>query len=183
MATPSHAPAKQRRFSFKSSSERIAEIDINAYRCLEKVKAEPSNGSTFFRDCLIEWRELNTAEDFISLYEEIMPYIQTLPLLLLHKESLISKLLSRLHIKARLSLEPILRLLPGIVDSLVYLLQSGGDREPDIIEQIWKNEIPPDDSVSYLLNSAIVVLLNLRSHLLQLATAIVKHCYCCGVKL
>lgn len=38
-----------------------------------------------------------------------MPYTQTLPLVLLHKESLISKLLSRLHIKARLSLEPILR--------------------------------------------------------------------------
>jgi len=38
-----------------------------------------------------------------------MPYTQTLPLVLLHKESLISKLLSRLHIKARLSLDAILR--------------------------------------------------------------------------
>ncbi|KAL2332603.1 hypothetical protein Fmac_013816 [Flemingia macrophylla] len=160
MATPSHARAVKslnkspgrRRFVFKSFSERVDDIDINVYRSLEKVKAEPSEGSSFFRDCLIEWRELNTAEDFISLYEEIMPYTQTLPLVLLHKESLISKLLSRLHIKARLSLEPILRLivalsrdlleefvplLPRIVDSLVSLLESGGDREPDIIEQIF----------------------------------------------
>nr|KYP57020.1 U3 small nucleolar RNA-associated protein 20 [Cajanus cajan] len=160
MATPSHARAVKslnkspgrRRFVFKSFSERVDDIDINVYRSLEKVKAEPSEGSCFFRDCLIEWRELNTAEDFISFYEEIMPYTQTLPLVLLHKESLISKLLSRLHMKARLSLEPILRLiaalsrdlleefvplLPRIVDSLVSLLESGGDREPDIIEQIF----------------------------------------------
>ncbi|KAL2955225.1 hypothetical protein AAZX31_18G015600 [Glycine max] len=160
MATASQARAVKslnkspggRRFVFKSFSDRVDEIDINVYRSLDKVKAEPSEGSSFFRDCLIEWRELNTAEDFISLYEEIMPYTQTLPLVLLHKESLISKLLSRLHIKARLSLEPILRLiaalsrdlleefvplLPRIVDSLVSLLESGGDREPDIIEQIF----------------------------------------------
>ncbi|KAJ1404604.1 Armadillo-type fold [Sesbania bispinosa] len=160
MATPSHAQAVKslnkgsgrRRFVFKTFSDRVNEIDINVYRSLEKVKAEPSEGSSFFRDCLIEWRELNTAEDFISLYEEIMPYTQTLPLVLLHKESLMSKLLSRLHIKARLSLEPILRLIaalsrdlleefiplfPRIVDSVVALLESGADREPDIIEQIF----------------------------------------------
>ncbi|KAK7331456.1 hypothetical protein VNO77_25681 [Canavalia gladiata] len=160
MATSSHAQAVKslnkspgrRRFVFRTFSERVDEIDINVYRSLETVKAEPSEGSSFFRDCLTEWRELNTAEDFISLYEEIMPHTQTLPLVLLHKESLISKLLSRLHIKARLSLEPILSLiaalsrdlleefvplLPRIVDSLVSLLESGGDREPDIIEQIF----------------------------------------------
>ncbi|KAJ1406609.1 Down-regulated-in-metastasis protein [Sesbania bispinosa] len=160
MATPSHAQAVKslnkgsgrRRFVFKTFCDRVNEIDINVYRSLEKVKAEPSEGSSFFRDCLIEWRELITAEDFISLYEEIMPYTQTLPLVLLHKESLMSKLLSRLHIKARLSLEPILRLIaalsrdlleefvplfPRIVDSVVALLESGADREPDIIEQIF----------------------------------------------
>ncbi|XP_047154008.1 small subunit processome component 20 homolog isoform X2 [Vigna umbellata] len=160
MATASHARAVKSlnkssgrgRFVFKSFSERVNEIDINVYRSLEKVKAEPSEGSSFFRDCLIEWRELNTAEDFISFYEEIMPYTQTLPLVLLHKESLILKLLSRLHIKARLSVDAILSLiaalsrdlleefvplLPRIVESLVSLLENGGEREPDIIEQIF----------------------------------------------
>lgn len=57
----------------------------------------------------ITFQELNTAEDFISFYEEIMPLVQTLPLVLLHKEMIMSKLLSRLQMKARLSLEPILR--------------------------------------------------------------------------
>jgi len=29
------------------------------------------------------------------------------------------------------------RLLPRIIDSLVSLLENGGDREPDIIEQVY----------------------------------------------
>ncbi|XP_054807809.1 U3 small nucleolar RNA-associated protein 20 isoform X1 [Prosopis cineraria] len=142
----------RRRFVFKTFYERIDDIDINVYQSLEKVKLEPSEGSSFFRDCLVEWRELNTAEDFISYYEEVMPYTQTLPLVLLHKESLISKLLSRLQLKARLSLEPIFRLiaalsrdlleefvplLPRIVGSLVSLLESGADRDPEIIEWMF----------------------------------------------
>lgn len=54
-------------------------------------------------------QELNTAEDFISCYEEIIPVVQTLPLVILHKESIFSNLISRVQMKARLSLEPILR--------------------------------------------------------------------------
>ncbi|XP_045811208.1 small subunit processome component 20 homolog isoform X1 [Trifolium pratense] len=160
MATSSHAQAVKslnkspgrRRFVFKSFSERLDDIEINVFRSLHQVKAEPSEGSSFFRDCLVEWRESNTTEDFISLYEEVISCTQTLPLVLLHKETIISNLLSRLHMKARLSLEPILRLIaalsrdlleefvplfPRIVDSLASLLESGADREPDIIEQIF----------------------------------------------
>lgn len=54
-------------------------------------------------------QELNTAEGFISCYEEIIPLAQSLPLVILHKETIFSNLLSRVQIKARLSLEPIMR--------------------------------------------------------------------------
>ncbi|OMO88554.1 Down-regulated-in-metastasis protein [Corchorus olitorius] len=160
MATPAHAQAVKslnkspgrKRFVFKTFSQRIEDIDINVFRSLDKIKSEPSEGSSFLRDCLIEWRELNTAEDFISFYAETIPFVQTLPLVLLHKELIFTKLISRLQIKARLSLEPLLRLLaafsrdlledfipflPRIVDSLVSLLKNGADREPEIIEQIF----------------------------------------------
>ncbi|KAE8688414.1 small subunit processome component 20-like protein isoform X2 [Hibiscus syriacus] len=160
MATPSHAQGVKslnksqgrRRFVFKTFSQRIDDIDINVFRSLDKIKSEPSEGSSFLRDCLIEWRELNTAEDFISFYGETMPFVQTLPLVLLHKELIFTKLISRLQMKARLSLEPLLRLLaafsrdiledflpflPRIADSLVSLLKSGADKEPDIVEQIF----------------------------------------------
>ncbi|CAL5215375.1 unnamed protein product [Lathyrus oleraceus] len=161
MATPSEARVVKslnksldhHRFVFKSFYERIDDIDIDVYTSLEPIKPHPKEGS-FFRDCLIEWRELNTTEDFISLYEQVMPCTQTNYLVLLQKELLISKLLSRLHMKARLSLEPLLRLIaalsidlleefiplfPRIIDSLVSLLESGANREPDIIEQIFES--------------------------------------------
>lgn len=54
-------------------------------------------------------QELNTAEDFISFYEEMMPLVQTLPQILLHKERIFSELLRRVNMGAKLSLEPILR--------------------------------------------------------------------------
>ncbi|XP_010257842.1 PREDICTED: small subunit processome component 20 homolog [Nelumbo nucifera] len=160
MATRSHALAVKslnkstgrKRFVFKTFSQRVEEIDINVYRSLDPLKSEPSKGSSFFRDCLVEWRELNTAEDFISFYEEMMPWVQTLPQVLLHKETIMHKLLSRLQIKARLSLEPILRLIAAlsrdlledfcpflqrITDCIVSLLKDGAEREPEILEQIF----------------------------------------------
>ncbi|CAA2935324.1 small subunit processome component 20 homolog [Olea europaea subsp. europaea] len=160
MATTSNSQAVKslntgpgrRRFTFKSFSQRIEEIDIDVYRSLNPLKAEPSEGSSFFRDCIIEYRELNTAEDFISFYEEMFPLVQTLPQIILQKELILSYLLSRLKMKGRLSLEPILRLIAAlsrdlledfipflqrIADSLTSLLESGADREPEIIEQIF----------------------------------------------
>lgn len=67
-------------------------------------------------------QELNTAEDFISFYHEIMPSVQTLPQILLHKEKIFSELLSRLHMKAKLSLEPILMSVgPAIAEFCCFL--------------------------------------------------------------
>lgn len=144
----------RRRFTFKTFSERIEDVDIDVYRNLDPLKAEPTEGSSFFRDCITEWRELNTAEDFISFYEEIFPLVQTLPQIILQKELIVAKLLSRLDMKGRLSLEPILGLIAAlsrdlledflpflqrIADSLACLLKSGADREPDIIEQIFRS--------------------------------------------
>ncbi|KAM7486094.1 hypothetical protein LguiA_002103 [Lonicera macranthoides] len=142
----------RRRFVFKKFSQRVEEIDIGVFRSLDPLKLEPTEGSSFFRDCLVQWRELNTAEDFISFYEEMTPLVQTLPQIILQKELILSELLSRLKMKGRLSLEPILRLIAAlsrdlledflpflqrIADSLVLLLNSGADKEPEIIEQIF----------------------------------------------
>ncbi|KAL5542673.1 hypothetical protein UlMin_010383 [Ulmus minor] len=183
MATPAHAQAVKslnnsggrRRFVFKSFSQKLEDVEIDVYKSLDKVKAEPSEGSCFFLDCLTEWRELNTAEDFISFYEEMVPLVQTLPLVLLHKESIMSNLLSRLQMKARLSVEPILRLiaalsrdlledfvpfLPNIVESVVSLLESGADMEPEIIEQIFT-------SLSYIMMYLQKYLVNNLVHVLK----------------
>ncbi|XP_071696721.1 uncharacterized protein [Rutidosis leptorrhynchoides] len=160
MATQSQAQAVKslnkgagrQRFVFKTFSQRVEDIDVDVFRSLVPLKQEPSAGSSFFRDCLVEWRELNTAEDFISFYEEMLPLVQSLPQIIIQKKIIVENLLSRLVMKGRLSLEPILRLIaelsrdllddfipfiPKVVDSMTLLLSSGADRESEIIEQIF----------------------------------------------
>ncbi|KAL1222676.1 hypothetical protein V5N11_004427 [Cardamine amara subsp. amara] len=145
----------RKRYVFKKLDERRAEIEINVlevFRSLHKVKDKPSQGSTYLKDCLVEFRELNTAADFILFYEEMLPFVQTLPLVLLHQDLIFSKLVSSLHMKARFSLEPFLRLisalsrdlldgflpfLPRVVNSIVTLLRNGGQKDSDILEQIF----------------------------------------------
>jgi U3 small nucleolar RNA-associated protein 20 len=34
----------------------VEEIDIDVYRSLHTLKAEPSSGSSFFLDAIVEWR-------------------------------------------------------------------------------------------------------------------------------
>ncbi|XP_042384381.1 uncharacterized protein LOC121976318 isoform X2 [Zingiber officinale] len=80
------------------------------------------------------------------------PFVQMLSQAILLKETIMTELLDKVKIEAILSLEPILRLiaalsrdflnefvsfLPRLVDSLVILLKNGGDRDPEIIEQIF----------------------------------------------
>ncbi|KNA06859.1 hypothetical protein SOVF_177220 isoform A [Spinacia oleracea] len=169
--TPGH---RNRRFVYKSVTQRIEEIEIDVFWNLHTLKAEPSS-SSYFLDCLIYWRELNTAEDFISLYEELMPLVQTLPLVLLHKDMIISRLLSTLQMKARLSLEAILRLIaelsrdiledfipffPKISESYLALLRDGADQEPEIIKQIFT-------SWSY-------IMVNLKKYLIQDVVHVLK---------
>ncbi|RZC52306.1 hypothetical protein C5167_020735 [Papaver somniferum] len=147
----------RKRFIFKSLAQRMEEIDIDVYRSYDTRKSEPSEGSTYVKDCLVEWRELNTAEDFISFYEEMMPWVQTLPQVLEMKDGILTKLLNRLQLQARLSLQPILRLIAAlsrdlqkdffpflrrVADSLFLLLESGADREPEVVQEIfisWSN--------------------------------------------
>ncbi|CAH8334307.1 unnamed protein product [Eruca vesicaria subsp. sativa] len=113
---------------------------------------KPSKGSTFLKDGLVELRDQNTSADFISFYEELLPYAQTQQLIKLHIELIFSKLVSELQMDARFSLDPILRLiaalsgdlreefvpfLPRVVNSLVILLNNGGLKDAETIEQIF----------------------------------------------
>jgi U3 small nucleolar RNA-associated protein 20 len=58
---------------------------------------------------MVSLQELNSAIDFTSVYEMLLPIVQTLPQLLLHKEKIIGTLLSNMKLCAIHSLAPILR--------------------------------------------------------------------------
>ncbi|KAI8566257.1 hypothetical protein RHMOL_Rhmol02G0025800 [Rhododendron molle] len=47
---------RRRRFAFKTLSQRLEEIDVDVFRSLDPLKSLLSEGSSFFRDCLVEWR-------------------------------------------------------------------------------------------------------------------------------
>ncbi|CAH8334303.1 unnamed protein product [Eruca vesicaria subsp. sativa] len=163
MATPADARAVKslnnsegsNKFSFEKVCVKMQKAKtevLNVFKSLEKVKAEPSHGSTFLKDCLVELRELNTAKHFIKSYETMLPSVQTLPLVISQKEIIFLKLVSGLHKDAILSLEAFLGLvaalsrdlldsfipfLPRLVKCLVTFLKNGGQEEPKIVKQIF----------------------------------------------
>ncbi|MCO5560986.1 hypothetical protein L7F22_014606 [Adiantum nelumboides] len=144
----------QKRFVFKTFSQRVEEVDLDVFRSLAPLKVEPSGGTSFFHESLVSWRELNSAVEFTSVYEQLLPVVQTLPQLILHKQLIMNTLMSHLKLSAIHSLEPILSLIailsrdlrsdfiffiPQFLGACVDLFQSGGDREPEIIEQSMKD--------------------------------------------
>ncbi|CAF2045691.1 unnamed protein product [Brassica napus] len=130
MATPADSRAVKslnnsqgtNKFVFKKVGEKMEDTKtevVNVFKSLEKVKAEPSQGSTFLKDRLVELRELNTTEHFTKFYEEMFPFVQTLPLVISQKEIVFSKLVSGLHMEARLSLGAFLELIDDLSRDLL----------------------------------------------------------------
>ncbi|KAG0488456.1 hypothetical protein HPP92_007267 [Vanilla planifolia] len=147
----------QRRFVFKTFSQRVEEINIDVFHSLETIRIEPKEGSSFLREALVHWRVSSMGAEYCRglhlFYEEMMPLVQTLPQILLQKKKIFSELLGRLRMGAKLSIEPILMLvvafsrdilkdflpfLRRLARSITCLLLAGGDRDPEILEQVFK---------------------------------------------
>ncbi|CAM6068321.1 unnamed protein product [Sphagnum tenellum] len=148
-----------KRFVFKNFAQRVEEVDVDVFRSLAPVKFQPTAGSSFFHENLVQWRELNSAADFNDIYQQLLPLVQTLPQLLFYKDTVVECLLSHVHLSAALSLEPILSLvallsrdlqeefllyIPQFFDACVGVLKEGADRDPELLEQIFT-------SVSYVI--------------------------------
>eukprot|EP00850_Spirogloea_muscicola_P013633 SM000093S24444 [mRNA] locus=s93:494111:510484:+ [translate_table: standard] len=143
----------RKRFVFRSFARRLEAVDIDVFRSLAPTPAAPAGTSTsFFHESLLRWRELNSAADFNTLYQELLPLVQTMPQLLHHRDAIVSALLSRMRLDAALSLDPILSLtailardlredflpfLPSVLGALTALLLSGADHDPDLLEQVF----------------------------------------------
>eukprot|EP00798_Chlamydomonas_sp_ICE-L_P023338 gene23338-30587_t len=102
---------KVKRFRFRTFAERIADVEIDVYRRLHPVRAEPWQGATsFFQEHLLKWRELNSTEHFLAVEFAVRPLTQTLPQLVHHKDVILDHLLGAMHMGAVLSLPAILHL-------------------------------------------------------------------------
>ena len=126
---------------------------VDVYRSLGPKRAEPLTGSTcFFQERLAAWRELNAAHDWLEAATELHSLCQSLPQLLHHQDEILDIILSRINMEASLSLEPLLELLGALardlqadflphMDRVLTVLSdfvdSGGDREPELLQHVF----------------------------------------------
>ncbi|KAL0044331.1 hypothetical protein WJX82_000142 [Trebouxia sp. C0006] len=143
-------PAKrQKQFTFQRFAQRVAQVNVDVYRRLGDVRAEPLPGSSsFFQEQVAECRELNSTEQWLAVAAAVNPLAQSMPLLLHHQAQIVDILLSAIKLEAAISLPPILHVLsclardlqqdflpylPRVLTSLSDLVDSGADRHPELL--------------------------------------------------
>ncbi|KAL4521880.1 hypothetical protein Ndes2526B_g01987 [Nannochloris sp. 'desiccata'] len=147
------APKRQRKHKFKTFKQRVNNVEVDVYRSLGPKRAEPLAGSTcFFQERLAAWRELNAAHDWLEAATELHSLCQSLPQLLHHQEDILEIILPKVNVEASLSLEPLLELLGALardlqadflphMDRVLTVLSdfvdSGGDREPELLQHVF----------------------------------------------
>lgn len=109
---------KDRRVKFESFTDRIKRIRIDILpRCDLSIQV-PNEKETFFYEGVLKWRELNEAADFCSLLTLTRDKIQTLHLLLHHREFLLESIITAISQADELSLEPMLDLIVQLARDL-----------------------------------------------------------------
>ncbi|KAL0018407.1 hypothetical protein WJX79_009395 [Trebouxia sp. C0005] len=154
---PQHSlerPAKrQKQFTFQRFAQRVAQVNVDVYRRLGDVRAEPLPGSSsFFQEQVAECRELNSTEQWLAVAAAVNPLAQSMPLLLHHQAQIVDILLSAIKLEAAISLPPILHVLsclardlqqdflpylPRVLTSLSDLVDSGADRHPELLSDLF----------------------------------------------
>ncbi|KAI6646604.1 Small subunit processome component 20-like [Oopsacas minuta] len=109
---------KDRRVKFESFTDRIKRIRIDIIPRSDLSLQLPSEKETFFYEGVIKWRELNETADFCSLLNLTRDKIQTLHLLLHHKDFLLEAIITAISEADELSLEPILDLIVQLARDL-----------------------------------------------------------------
>ena len=140
---------KDRRVKFESFTDRIKRIRIDIIPKQDLTSQVPCEKETFFLEGIIKWRELNETADFSSFLSLLRDKVQTLPLLLHHREFLIEAIITAISDAEEMSLEPILDLavqlardlqqdfslyFPRLFSVLAVRL---GSRDPDTLENLF----------------------------------------------
>ncbi|KAH0851361.1 hypothetical protein HID58_094798 [Brassica napus] len=142
---------EEQRCPYHDKAKKLMNI-LDEWAAFTLEKLNRSKGSNFLADCLVELRDQNASKDFILLLEELLPYAQSVESYKRSSEFIFLKLVSELQMEARFSLDSILSLiaalsgdlkydfapfLPRLVKSLLILLNNGGLKNAETIEQIF----------------------------------------------
>jgi U3 small nucleolar RNA-associated protein 20 len=113
--------ASSRHHTFQPFSQRIAKLTIDPIRRVRRHDLETEDLSTatsYFRNSLEQWIELNVSENFSQFAQEVSPLCESLPQLLHFEDRIIDLLLRYVEKKDSLSLEPLLSLLSHFAHDL-----------------------------------------------------------------
>eukprot|EP00127_Corallochytrium_limacisporum_P005483 Clim_evm31s206 gene=Clim_evmTU31s206 len=94
----------EKRFRFKSFSERVASIHVTAAQ-IERPRDNLGDDDTYFLENLEKWRDLNLTRNFAEFGNKVMPLVQSLPQLLYHKDKVATLLSEHLRLDPGLAVK------------------------------------------------------------------------------
>lgn len=113
--------ASSRNHTWKGFSQRVAQIKIEPVRrgrstILDDAELEAS--FSYFRDALLEWRELNMADAFTGFARKAAPLCESLPQVLHHSDRILELLVEHLEKGDKFGAEPLLSLMAHLAHDL-----------------------------------------------------------------
>jgi U3 small nucleolar RNA-associated protein 20 len=106
-------------FRFRSFTEQIASIRIDVVHQISTISDTPNDKQTFFHESLLKWREINCSNSFDNFYTEVRDLVQSVPLLIHHKNEVFYKLKEHIEMKDPLEIEVLLDLLVQLARDLL----------------------------------------------------------------
>ncbi|CAO2654384.1 Nn.00g111170.m01.CDS01 [Neocucurbitaria sp. VM-36] len=106
---------------FKGFSQRIAQLKIEPVRRGRSTildDAELESTFSYFRDSLLEWRELNMSEGFTMFARKVAPLCDSLPQVLHHSDRILELLVEYIDKGEKFSEEPLLSLMAHLAHDL-----------------------------------------------------------------
>ncbi|XP_023930047.1 small subunit processome component 20 homolog [Lingula anatina] len=118
MKTKSSYHRSENTFRFLTFSERVANINIDVIRRVDRRVTEDEEVETYFGEALQKWTELNCTEHFTNFRREISGQVNNFAQLVHHKQEIIDVLKRHLQVTNSLAFEPLLDLVVNLARDL-----------------------------------------------------------------
>ncbi|OQV15272.1 Small subunit processome component 20-like protein [Hypsibius exemplaris] len=106
------------RFKFKSFNTRVAEVSVDSRTQLSGSAWKPTGDECYFFEAYTKWTDLNRTQHFTDFQKDVRGKIQSFPLVLHHKDTIVDILIKHLSVPGSLALEPLLDLVVNLAKDL-----------------------------------------------------------------
>ncbi|KAF2796579.1 U3 snoRNP protein Utp20 [Melanomma pulvis-pyrius CBS 109.77] len=131
--------ATTRKHRFESFSLRIAKLKIEPIRRGRSTivdDAELDTAFSYFKDALVEWRDLNTSEAFTTFARQVAPLCESLPQVLHHNDRILELLVQYIEKGDAWSAEPLLGLMAHFAHDLGVKFERHFERAVKTVSQL-----------------------------------------------